>query len=214
MYTQVSGSARLPNRDDDIVWSVRKRTAVEESMVNLYYTVSPSTNGIYVGITKNPIHKRFQGHCYNARKGNNNHLYQAMRKYQDFCIVLVDEFETKDECCDAEVEHIAFLLSKGCNVYNHTSGGEKGFEKSRCLNVEEWKRKLRAARKGKKPALGMRHTEKNKELFSKFGIQRWDKYGRYPNDITNYPFSFANKIYGISKTHYYRLLRAGRNETS
>jgi hypothetical protein len=74
---------------------------------------------------------------------------------------------------------------------------------------------LKEKRKGRKPALGMKHTEDNKKKFGEFGKMRWDIYGRYPDDVINYSFNEAKEKYGISKTHYYRLRKlGGSNEPS
>ena len=210
----MKGSARHPTMGGDIVWSVGKLTAVWRFMHTLYYIVSPSTNGFYVGITKNTIEQRFYVHQYAARSGKKTHLYCSMRKHKDFCIVAVDTFLKRSDCCKAEIAHIASAKLLGLNVYNLTSGGEYGFVVDRCLNRESWIAKLKVARKGRTPAKGMKHSEDNKEIFSVCGKARWDKYGRYPDNVTDLPFSEASKVHGISKTHYYRLKRARINEPS
>jgi predicted GIY-YIG superfamily endonuclease len=180
-------------------------------MFTLYYVVSPSTDGLYVGITKD-ARKRFYQHNSDSKR-NDTRLYRAMRKYKDFCLVPIEVFEHREDCCEAEVQHIAFFLSKGCKVYNHTSGGEVGFSREG-VDIDSWIRKLRLARKGRKPALGMRHTEENKVLFGELSKLRWDLYGRYPDEVTQVPFKEAKALYGISKTHYYRLKRAKANDLS
>jgi len=53
----------------------------------------------------------------------------------------------------------------------------------------------------------MKHTEENKKFFGECGRLRWDKYGRYPAEVTAMSFKEANEKYGISKTHYYRMRR-------
>ena len=184
-------------------------------MYTLYYIISPSTNGIYVGITKLGIKKRFYSHLASAKSGTKTKLYCAMRKYNDFCIVSIESFISREECCLNEQLHISDLKDRGIKVYNLTSGGEIGFSVEHPFTLEEWKDKLKKARVGKKPALGMKHTEENKKIFSECGKRRWDIYGRYPeNEIINLSFKEANEKYGISRTHYYRLKRARTNEPS
>jgi hypothetical protein len=94
------------------------------------------------------------------------------------------------------------------DIYNLHPGGLGGFSiltKSE-VEIEEWREKQRIARKGKTPALGMKHSDENKILFGEFGKKRWDIYGRYPaEEVVNMSFKEANKKFGISKTHYYRL---------
>jgi hypothetical protein len=71
---------------------------------------------------------------------------------------------------------------------------------------------LSQARQGRTPALGMKHSDENKRYFSECSKRREPK---YPKQVTEIPFKEASEKYGISKTHYYRLLkRAGLNETS
>lgn len=183
-------------------------------MHSLYYIVSPSTNGFYIGITKMSLEQRFYGHSAMARSGKKTHLYCAMRKYNDFCIVLVEQFESRFDCCKAECEYIAEAKNKNLNVYNLTTGGEYGFVVDHCCSRDVWISKLKEKRKGRTPAKGMKHSEDNKKLFSECGKTRWDKYGRYPPEVIDMTFSDAEREYGISKTHYYRLKRARINEPS
>jgi hypothetical protein len=52
----------------------------------------------------------------------------------------------------------------------------------------------------------MKHSEENKKLFSEVSNKYWNSQDTYnSNEILKYGFTKANKIFGISKTHYYRL---------
>jgi hypothetical protein len=73
---------------------------------------------------------------------------------------------------------------------------------------EAWKAKLSLARQGRKPALGMKHTEENKNFFSECSKRRKLLYPTL--DVTKVGFIEANKTCGISKTHYYRLLKRAK----
>jgi len=181
-------------------------------MYKLYYIISPSTNGIYVGITNN-IYNRWRSHLWSVKNKGRHKLYDSMRKYKDFCIVEVGNFNTREECCIAEVNHIRYMQENNIKIYNHTTGGEVGFSKE-IIDVDSWKEKLRLARRGRKPAKGMTHSEENKEYFSRCGIKRWDIYGRYPAEVIDFPFKESHEKFGISKTHYYRLKRAKSNDLS
>lgn len=182
-------------------------------MYKLYYLVSTSTHKYYIGITRQSLYQRFHGHLYSMKSGNPLPLYCAMRKYRDFCIVLIEEFNSEKDMLNAEIIYIKEVVENNHSIYNMTTGGESGFKKE-MVNKEEWIDKLRKGRSGRKPFLGCKHSDKNKQVFSKSSLRRWDIYGRYPEDVINLSFKEAYKLYGISKTHYYRLKRAKSNELS
>ena len=173
-------------------------------MYYVYIIESDSTSKVYVGYTKN-YKARWTSHLHNVKKGVKNKLYDCMRKHgcSNFEMVLVNSFRTKDEALELEM----LLIREITDSLNISPGGEGGFV---VTDVATWKKKLSKARQGAKPALGMRHSEGNKKRFSEFGKMRWDKYGRYPHDIINLSFKDANKLYGISRTHYYRLLKQAK----
>lgn len=155
----------------------------------------------YIGMTKNNYLRRFSQHFSAARRGLKSPLYDAIRKYgeKNFSIEVIEEVETKQECCKKE---IAFITNSD-NLYNLASGGEGGFTVS---NLKDWKEKLSKARQGRKPALGMKHTEENKKFFSECVKRK-----RLLYDVT-LPNSFkeAKQLLGISKTHYYRLVKRAK----
>ena len=75
----------------------------------------------------------------------------------------------------------------------------------------EWRAKLSAKRKGRKPALGMKHTEASKELFRKVSREYWSTQDTYDwDDMKDMPFKQARDKYGISKTHYHRLRKRSK----
>jgi hypothetical protein len=123
---------------------------------------------------------------------------------------LLYDYETELECINAEISLIANYPGK---IYNLAIGGQTGFSMRRKTLEEQalWKENLCIGRQGLKPALGMKHTEANKARFSEFGKQRWDLYGRYPQEVLDLGFSKSNRKYGISKTHYYRMRLAAND---
>ena len=181
--------------------------------MKLYEIKNSIDDKVYVGITRNTLVARYRSHKHSA-KSVKTPLYCAMRKhgFDKFRIELVEEFESIKEMEDAEFNRIAKHRLDGVYLYNVLDGGASYFP------IKDWeahKAKLREKRKGRKPALGMKHSDENKKLFSMHGKARWDKYGRYPDDVLNYPFKDSNLRFGISKTHYYRLKKlAGNNEPS
>lgn len=156
----------------------------------------------YIGITSN-LQNRIRAHKYSA-KVKSTKLYSFMRKYgfENMVFSILHEVGTREEACALEIKLIAELKPE----LNLARGGEGGYVVPE-EEKEEWRKKLSTARQGRKPALGMKHTKENKKAFGVFGRLRWDKYGRYPKEVVEVPFSIAFKQYGISKTHYYRLLK-------
>jgi len=133
-----------------------------------------------------------------------------MRKYGEdtFYIVELEMVSTKAESNISEINHIEQCKLLGINLYNMTEGGDGGFVVPE-EKLDEWKQKLSIARQGRKPALGMKHTEENKKLFSEVSNKYWDEHRKYTVDqiVEAGSFKAANTIYGISKTHYYRLIK-------
>jgi len=91
-----------------------------------------------------------------------------MRKYgfDNFEMILIQVFETKKQALEFEQSLISLDDENSLNL---VSGGEGGFN---VIDVESWKQKLRIARKGRQPALGMKHSEENKKLFRQQQIKR------------------------------------------
>ena len=179
-------------------------------MYYLYYIVSDKTNYLYIGITNN-LKRRFACHRHSAKSGKKSPLYDCMRKYgvENFLIVLVNEFGTKEQAQKAEVESISFARTNQWKILNLADGGEGGYVIPEHLK-DAWKAKLSKARQGRKPSLGMRHSEENKRFFAECNKR---KVPTYPNLDFSLGFTKNNRLYGISKTHYYRLLkRANSNK--
>lgn len=178
--------------------------------MQLYRFKNKETGKEYYGISKNAIKRRYS-HVASAKRGIKTPFYSAVRKHGwsgfDFEILYCDLSEEEASCL--EIRMIAESKEKG-QSYNLHLGGHIGFDVNTKTEIEvnEWKSKLSKARQGRQPALGMTHTEDNKKVFSESGKRRWDMYGRYPDDVISLSFTEANKKYGISKTHYYRLRKA------
>lgn len=178
----------------------------------LYEIRNSVTDSIYVGITRGSLAKRWREHKFCARKGIKTPLYDSIRTkgVDNFSIHEIACFENESDMLQAEKDLISFHRLHG-NCYNLLEGGAAYFA---IKDWDEHKAKLRKARAGRKPALGVQHTDENKKLFSESAKKRWDIYGRYPDDVTNYSFKEANAKFGISKTHFYRLRLAKTNDLS
>lgn len=177
--------------------------------MNLYKITNTKSNTIYIGVTKNRIMQRFSSHKNAAMRGVKSALYDAMRSYgvEFFVIELVNTFDSEDSMLVAEEKLILFNKENNIKSYNIKNGGSKVFG---IRDKESWITKLKEKRIGRKPAKGMKHNEDNKKLFSDYGKLRWDIHGRYPDNVVTYSFKDAHRLFGISKTHYYRL----RKETA
>lgn len=200
---------------------------IVENVVNSTY---------YIGITNNPK-ERWNRHQSNARADitksrYNTYMYNAIRKYgiSNFTFEVIAEFNNKNDCELFEIATIEWFRDNHIPNYNIHDGGKLGFSMADHLMYEEWKQKqsdfmvrqkkndpeafgawrgkLSKARQGKRPALGMKHTEANKQLFSKVSTEYWDKqdtYTNYVEDILKLSHKEAKNEFNISTTHYYRL---------
>lgn len=182
-------------------------------MYTVYFIVSEKTSYLYIGMTGKKRSLRMAQHRHAAKTGKKTPLYDCMRKHgpDNFIMVIRDVFPTKEECQQAEREWIATARKEGWKILNLADGGEGGYVVPEHLK-DEWKAKLSKARQGRKPALGMKHTEENKKFFAECNKRKIPK---YPEEITSLSFKEAQAKYNISKTHYYRLLkRAESNDLS
>ena len=174
-------------------------------MYYIYRLTSKISGKYYIGFTNN-FKNRMNVHRW-ATKTKNTEFYNHSRKhgFDIYTQEILFAFENKEEAFAKEVELIDLNDPLCLNLH---VGGNGGFK---VKDVESWKVKLSAARKGAKPALGMKHTEATKALCGEYGKLRWDIYGRYPDNVINYTFKEANVKFGISRTHYYRLLKQAKS---
>lgn len=65
----------------------------------VYKIINKVDNKCYVGITKQTLEKRWQGHIARLNRGDTRHLYNAMKKYglNNFEIIKVDNAKDYDE---------------------------------------------------------------------------------------------------------------------
>lgn len=170
-------------------------------MYKVYKVTNILNNKSYIGMTKQSLDKRFSQHKQAAKRGVKTLLYNAIRKYgtNNFIIELISEHSNKKECINQEIYHI----SKNINGYNIASGGEGGFV---VQNIEEWKQKLSKSRKGRTPAVGLKHSNVVKKVCREASIKYWKTQNTYTwEEIKNYSYKEAKEKFGISITHYYRL---------
>jgi len=152
--------------------------------VFIYTLKDPDTDEIrYVGKTQEP-EKRLRGH-----KSTRDNSYRSnwMQSLQDRGVApvleIIDEVNLED-WPQWEVAYIEYFRELGCRLVNATVGGEGGCnpsletrEKMRAAKLgkslsSEHRRKLKLARAGRKPALGMTHSLEAKEKISRAGRGR------------------------------------------
>ena len=180
-------------------------------MYYLYAVLSHKTDSFYLGITNN-IKARWNAHRCSAKSGKVSHLYNSMRKHgiDNFDIVVLSEFVDKDSACVAEIFAIASARKSEHKLLNIAHGGDGGYVIPNDYR-DAWISKLKVKRAGRKPALGMKHTDENKRFFSECSKRKEPKFPEL--DVLSTSFQEAKSKFGISKTHYYRLLkRAKPNE--
>jgi len=149
-------------------------------------------NKVYIGITKQPVHKRFAQHKSSAKtiKRRPSKLHGAIRKYgaENFSLEVLAELDSWEKAIEAEKELILQYDSYECG-YNLTLGGEgrtqpgswaKGLNKKTHPSLD----KISVKQKGKNNSFfGKTHTEQQKQKWSKerkgpkhpmFGVKRPD----------------------------------------
>ena len=91
---------------------------------SIYIITNKVNSKTYIGKTTKSIQERFDAHCYNSLKKNQNtYLYKAIRKYgvENFTISLLEE-TTPDLLNEREIHWISKLNPN----YNMTKGGDGG----------------------------------------------------------------------------------------
>lgn len=168
----------------------------------IYMAENVKTGKCYIGQTWCGLESRKKQHMYSARRTNTK-FHAALRKYPEKFWVwhILQDNVVKSRLDSLEKYYIKEIGMP--NLYNLTTGG-RGAERGPI--AEATRDKLKAARVGRKPALGMKHTEATKKLCGQYGKLRWDIYGRYDVDkVLAVGYAEAHRLYKISKTHYYRL---------
>ncbi|QJD55213.1 putative endonuclease [Pseudomonas phage MR14] len=95
-------------------------------MPHLYRIECLANGKSYIGATTGTIVARYAQHLRSARKGVDNLLYRALRKYgtDQFQLHHLAEVESDHEVFELEVQAIALLGTFGPGGYNMTPGGE------------------------------------------------------------------------------------------
>lgn len=170
----------------------------------LYWITFTGTARFYIGITNN-VERRVASHKH-ASQTKKSPLYDCMRKYPEWKLTVMETYKTREEANEAEKYWISYGRENYWQLLNLADGGEGGFV---ITNVKDWKNKLKLARRGRKPFLGKKHSDRTKQLCREAASTKEVKYDA--SEIVSLSFKEANEKFGISRTHYYRLKRVTSN---
>lgn len=133
----------------------------------LYFIKHKDSNALYVGVTSN-LKLRWNSHKCSYNLGTKSKLYNHMRKYGFDNYEMVEEYRHESRRIIEGLEKTLiywYRRSPVIKLLNLADGGEGGFVVPD-HKIDEWKTKLKLARAGRKPALGMKHSDENKKRFS------------------------------------------------
>lgn len=169
----------------------------------IYKITNDITNKIYVGKTVKSLEERFKGHCISAdgwtKELHGSRLYPSMQKYgyEHFHISLLEECNSEEELCRAEIKWISKLDSTNQERgYNIAPGGNGGALFKGHQHSEETIREMRDSRKGSKNAnYGNRWvcSEELKALHSKLSLgSNNGMYGKHHSEETKEKIGKSN----------------------
>ena len=124
----------------------------------VYGLIDPQSQKLrYVGKTIGELNLRFNHHIWNAIHGKstthkNIWIRSVLRKNLKPEIFDIETIENEQELLDAEVFWIAYFKYIGCDLVNHTIGGDRG---SGYKHTDEDKQKMSILKKNK-PAYHLR----------------------------------------------------------
>lgn len=135
-----------------------------------YRTTNLINNKYYLGVHATEILK-------DGYLGSGKVFKQALKKYgrESFRREIVKTFSTEKEMYEYERDVLVTeQVVQDARSYNMVVGGSGGFK---VTDIDEWKRKLKASRKGKTPSLGLKHTNESKQKMSisRKGMKAWNK---------------------------------------
>jgi len=131
------------------------------------YVLSASDTGEvrYVGKTSQDLKARLRIHLNDSvrlkkKAYRNNWIRSVVDRGGSIVAQSIGEFWEESDALLAEIYYIAFFRENGLRLVNQTDGGEgvTGY-----VPTPEHRAKMRLARVGRTPSLGMRHTPEAKE---------------------------------------------------
>lgn len=156
---------------------------------NIYKIVNTTNNKIYIGLTTQPIQKRFDLHCWKAASGSNYPLHEAIREFgkDSFSITTIETTHDTIVARELEKAFIKLFNSQDKSIgYNTTAGGEY-FEVT-----DDMRKAMSLVQKGR------RHTEAFK------AVLQYTKDGEFIQEFES--MTDAEKVTGVSRTSIGRTL--------
>lgn len=117
---------------------------------------------MYIGYTERQIEIRWQKHLIKVDQGSSCTFHRAIRKYgrNNFDIRMIEEYATKEEMLQGEIEYIAYFDTYKSNFgYNDTLGGEGGNTNGGKKFSEGWKLNMAKSSAGKSKIFRRRFSE-------------------------------------------------------
>lgn len=132
--------------------STKEELVEDDGFVGYVYCITNTINFLkYIGITKNSISVRWNGHLRFARNGKNTYLHKAINKHgkENFKIEVIDTcYTTREDLNNMEKKYIIELNTKSPFGYNLTVGGDGGDTWALSKNKEEIRKKISLKSKG------------------------------------------------------------------
>lgn len=156
-------------------------------MKNIYQITNLKNGKIYIGQTTKDVHCRWAEHIANSKRGKNNVLYKAMRKYgiDNFEVKIIEKLNEKDSLDEREIYWIKEKKSLVPNGYNMIYGG-RYFKDDNPMFHEEIRKKI------SKYFIGNNNPAKRPEVREKI---RKKALGRKISDETRKKMSINNGRY-------------------
>lgn len=107
----------------------RPYVAPANGAFNVYYVSFSQDGRGYVGITGWSIQRRFERHCWNAKRGRPGAMYDAMRSHgiENFTVESLAEASSWEGACELERRFIEEFNTKLPNGFNMTNGGDGNY---------------------------------------------------------------------------------------
>lgn len=183
----------------------------------IYKYTNKINNKIYIGKTNN-VKRRQTEHLSRSGTMENNHFYNAIKKYgfENFTFEIIDECDDENKSFELEIYYIAILNSNDKTIgYNSTEGGEGVRNVSEALRKQISDRgKLRIG--DKNTFYGKHHTDATKESISKANKGKSPRLGKILSQASKALISKGNtgKIRSLEQKEKLSKLNSGENATN
>ena len=170
---------------------------MKEAKYTIYKLIDPTTNEIrYIGLTFNSLKQRLKSH-YNEK--SKSHKCAWINKLKELGLKPIIEsieenISTYEDACDREIFHLEDYKSKGHDLTNHATGGNKNKKMS-----DETRKKMSDAQKERYKTYTLVFSEESIKRISESAKKRMQN----PEEIEK--LKISNKRYEDSKTEEQKL---------